>query len=338
LHFDFSLPGSTHNLRLSGSNSCSLRHSDSVFHTGCGSAEILFDRMSRGQRCKIFYKPFYRRDDFDDERYMPVFSPTAYPGQQVTMMVKVDRMSGESIILNPYIRNSSTKQDMLLSGMVIKDSEWREISFVIPQLDGAMVDEIGLLFEANSPAKNKDMGCIYIDSFSVCGKADYTIDIKKQKKELASITPFSHNHGSWDIENGRIACMCLEHAEAMTGNYYMTDLSVTGELTPHTGTSHLVSARVQGALRGYYGGFTAEGAAILKNDSGMTVLASCPFDRQYDRSYSVCLTAVGNRLTLSIDGKELLSVTDDTHAYGMAGYAMYGLGRCDFGNMTITEL
>lgn len=338
LHFDFSLPGSTHNLRLSGSNSCSLRHSDSVFNTGNGSAEMLFDRMSRGQRCKVYYKPFYRRDDFDDERYMPVFSPTAYPGQRVTMTVKADRMSGESIILNPYVRNSSTKQDILLEGMVIKDDAWREISFVIPQLDGAMTDEIGLLFEANSPAKNKDMGCLYIDSFHVTGKADYTISIAKQKKELASITPFSHNHGSWDIENGQMESMCLEHAEAMTGSYYMTDLSVTGELTPHTGTSHLVSARVQGALRGYYGGFSGGSLAILRNDSGMTTLASCTFDRQYDRTYSVCLTTVGDKLTLSVDGKELLRATDSTHAYGMAGYAMYSLGRCGFGNMTITEL
>lgn len=338
IHFDFELTGSTHNLRLSNKIGCSLRHSVERAFSGSGSAEILFDRMSRGQKCKIYYKPFYRRDDFDDERYMPVFSPTAYPGQTVSMMVYADRYSGESIILNPYVRNSSSKQDILLGGMVVKEEGWNKITFTIPELEGAMVDEIGLLFEANSPDKNRDFGCLYIDDFSITGKGSYTIDISKQKKEFASITPFSHNHGAWEIEQGVMEAMCLEHAEAMTGNYYMADVTVTGRITPHTGKSHLVSARVQGALRGYYGGFTADGVAIFCNNNGMRQLASCPFEWEYDREYFVKIVAQGDLLTLFVDGRKLLQVQDNTLAYGMAGYAMYELGRCGFGNLSIEEL
>jgi len=338
IHFDFELPGSTHNLRLSNQIGCSLRHSTERAYSGTGSAEILFDRMSRGQKCKIYYKPFYRREDFDDERYMPVFSPTAYPGQTVSMMVYADRYSGESIILNPYVRNSSSKQDILLGGMVIKEAGWNNITFTIPELDGAMTDEVGLIFEANSPAKNKDFGCLYIDDFSITGKASYIIDISKQKKEFASITPFSHNHGAWEIEQGVMEAMCLDHAEAMTGNYFMRDVKVTGKITPHTGKSHLVSARVQGALRGYYAGFTSDGVAILCNNNGMKKLAVCPFDWEYEREYSVKLVVQGDMLTLFADGRQLLQVHDNTHDYGMAGYAMYELGRSGFGNLSIEEL
>lgn len=338
IHFDFELPGSTHNLRLSNNIGFSLRHSTQRAYSGNGSAEILFDRIARGQKCKIYYKPFYRREDFDDERYMPVFSPSAYPGQTVSMMVYADRYSGESIILNPYVRNTSTKQDVLLNGMVIKDAGWKNIKFTIPKMDGAMVDEIGLLFEGNSPAENRDFGCLYIDDFSINGKARYTIDISKQKKEFASITPFSHNHGAWEIEQGVMEAMCLEHAEAMTGNYYMTDVRVTGKITPHTGKSHLISARVQGALRGYYGGFTADGVAIFCNNKGMKQLAGCPFDWEYNREYSMEIVVQGDRLTFSVDGRQLLQVNDNTHAHGMAGYAMYALGRSGFGNLSIEEL
>ncbi|MDF2532101.1 MAG: hypothetical protein K0Q65_1682 [Clostridia bacterium] len=337
-HFDFELPGSTHNLRLSNKIGCSLRHSTERAYRGNGSVEILFDRMSRGQKCKIYYKSFYRREDYDDERYMPVFSPTAYPGQTVSMMVYVDRYSGESIILNPYVRNTSTKQDVLLGGTVIKEPGWRKIEFIIPELDGAMVDEIGLLFEANSPEKNRDFGCLYIDDFSITGKASYTIDISKQKKEFASITTFSHNHGAWEMEKGVMEAMCLEHAEAMTGNYYMTDVRVIGKIIPHTGKSHLISARVQGTLRGYYGGFTADGVALFCNNNGMKQLAACPFDWEYEREYTVEIKAQGDQLTFVVDGKQLLQVTDNTHAYGMAGYAMYDIGRSGFGNLSIDEL
>ena len=172
--------------------------------------------MSRGQKCRIYYKPFYRRDDFDDERYMPVFSPTAYPGQTVSMMVYADRYSGESIILNPYVRNSSTREEVLLGGMVIKEAGWKNITFTIPELDGAMADEIGLLFEANSPAKNKDFGCLYIDDFSITGKAKYTIDISKQKAGVCLHHPPSPQSRSMGDKEGVLwKAMCLEHAEAM---------------------------------------------------------------------------------------------------------------------------
>jgi hypothetical protein len=132
--------------------------------------------------------------------------------------------------------------------------------------------------------------------------------------------------------------MCLEHAEAMTGNYYMKDIRVTGRITPHTGKSHLISARVQGALRGYYGGFTAEGVGIFCNNNDMKTLASCPFEWEYDREYIVELTAQGDMLTLSVDNKQMLQLKDATHTYGMAGYAMYELGRSSFGNLSIEEL
>ena len=76
IRFDFELPGSTHNFRLSDPNAFSLRQSTRFSHSGSGSLEILVDRLQRGQSGKVYYKPFYRREDFNDTRYSPVFSPT----------------------------------------------------------------------------------------------------------------------------------------------------------------------------------------------------------------------------------------------------------------------
>ena len=338
VYFDFELDGSTHNFRLSNTRNCSLNNSRNRAYSGEGSLMVLFDQMARGQNCKIYYKPFYRREDFDDERYMPVFSPTAYPGQKVSMMVYVERLSGESIILSPYVRNTSTKEDIIINGKIIKEDGWNNISFMIPDMDGSMVDEIGILLEANSPEKNKDSGCLYIDDFMITGKANYTIDISKQKKEFSSITPFSHNHGAWNLEGRYMTAMCLEHAEAMTGNYYMKDVKVRGCIIPHTGYSHLISVMVQGALRGYYGGLTPDGVAIFINNKGMKRLSIHPMKWEYDHEYIVELTALGEKISLSIDGKELICVNDSSFGYGMAGYAMYSFGRCSFGNLSIQEL
>lgn len=344
--FDFSLPGSTHNLQLSNTIGCSMRYSDKGGIDGGGALEILFDRMSRGQSCRIYYKPFYRREDFDDERYMPVFSPTVYPGQTISLRVRFDRFSGESVILNPYVRNTTTKECILLGGQVFKDADWHELVWTIPaddpRLVGCMVDEVGVVFEANSPAKNRDFGCMYIDRFTVSGNASYTIDLARQAKEFASIIPFSHNHGAWELvshDDGTktMEAMCLEHCEACTGNYYMKDVTVRGTVIPHTGISHLISARVQGALRGYYAGLVENGVAIFRHDTELEQLAYIDFDWEYEQGYELELSAVGSTLSLRVNGRPMLSCDDASFRYGMVGYAMYGLGRCGFGNLRIEE-
>jgi hypothetical protein len=336
IDFDFSLPGSTHNLRLSDPTICGLAHEG-------GRARILYDRIVRGRSCRVFYKPFYRRADFDDERYMPVFSPTVYPGQKVSIRISTERITGEGIALSPYVRDTSTKEIVSLGGLVIREDGRRTIDFIVPELGGAMVDEIGLIIEGNSPEKAADFGCLYIERFSVTGKANYTITLAKQAKEFGSVTPFSHNHGAWELikreGEAMMEAMCLEHAEAFTGNYFMRDVVVSGSVVPHRGSSHLVSARVQGARRGYYAGLREGGVAVYRHEAGaLAELASAPFAWRHEERYELRFTAAGDRLALEVNGKPLVEATDGRFAYGMAGYCMYGSGRCGFGDLSIREL
>ena len=68
IDFDFSLPGSTHGLCVS--DPCLLRggHKENAY-------EVMWNRLNRGQQATVHLKTFYRRSDFSDERYKPVFSP-----------------------------------------------------------------------------------------------------------------------------------------------------------------------------------------------------------------------------------------------------------------------
>ena len=159
-------------------------------------------------------------------------------------------------------------------------------------------------------------------------------------EEFPSILPFSQNHGAWNVEGGRIHVMALNHAEAMTGNYFMRDVSVTGRVCPRNGTSHLVSARVQGTRRGYYAGFDGENkAAILKHEAGRVerlATIDCPW--RFDEDYELTFTVWGDELTLAVGGKQLLTAKDDAFGWGMAGYAMYGSGRAELNDITVKEL
>ena len=60
-----------------------------------GSLEVLLDRLERGQGGRVFWKPFYRRSDFDDERYRPMFTPLADDGQVVRFKLKLDPWNGD---------------------------------------------------------------------------------------------------------------------------------------------------------------------------------------------------------------------------------------------------
>src|SRR5690606_20827992 len=103
------------------------------------------------------------------------------------------------------------------------------------------------------------------------------------------------------------------------------------------GRSHLVSARVQGACRFYAAGFEGGEAVIVKEDHGTTVLARAPFARELGRAYRLAVSVTGDRLSLAIDGQEVVSATDNAYRYGMAGLRMASHGRMTVSRLEIAD-
>lgn len=340
VYFDFELPGSTHNIRLSDHFLCRAAHSTKHAYAGTGSLEILLDRMVRGDQCKVFYKPFYTRDDFSDARYSPVFSPTVYSGQTVSMKLYLDQWNGnETPGVAPYVRTCSDRKDHLQGYVKLVQGQWIDVTFTIPDTHGDVVDEVGIVVEGYAPASAKTLGMIYLDEFTICGKSACTIAIAKQKKDFASVTPFSVDHGAWDLYGGTLNLMRCEPAFAYTGNYYARDYRCSAPVTPHNGESHLLVARAQGAQRCYAAGLGQTGeAVILKNDFGFTPLARCSFDWQPEQTYQVELRCQGDEITLTIDGQPLLTTRDSAFRHGMFGCGSCSMGRTSFGDFRFQEL
>ena len=115
-------------------------------------------------------------------------------------------------------------------------------------------------------------------------------------------------------------------------------MTVTADLTPLAGKSHLVAARVQGTSRFYAAGFEHGEAVILKQDHGTTVLARAPFAVKPGEAHKLALTVVGDKLTLSVDGKELISATDSQFHYGQAGLRMASAGRMTVARLEVVEV
>ncbi|MFA7109377.1 MAG: ADP-ribosylglycohydrolase family protein [Sphaerochaetaceae bacterium] len=340
IHFDFELLGSTHGFRTSNNNSCRLKQSILKSHTGNGSLQVRFDRMKRGDSSRIFYKPMYRREDFDDERYSPAFSPLIYSGQQVKLYVYSDKFenAGSPFIISTYVRDSFDKKIIIVNSLTLQDNQWTEVSFKIPEMNGSYCDECGIILESNSRPKAYDYGCLYIDDFSVTGKADYSISLSKQKKEFQTITPFSINHGGWEIENDYLTCMCLEHGEAVTGNYFSKDVKIQAPVRVDNGSCALLGLRIQGAQRGYYGGIYKDQLVIGKNNnSKFEVLIKEEISYEKTKAYNLEFEAKGKKLSLKMGNRELV-VEDDNFNYGMVGFASYQGGRSAYGTLKVKEL
>jgi hypothetical protein len=178
-----------------------------------------------------------------------------------------------------------------------------------------------------------------VDLFEIVGKARYSIDIARQAIEFGCVTPFSHNRGTWTIQDGRMHLMTPEACASYTGGHAVGDQRVTAVVRPLAGDSHQLIVRAGGAMRGYMAGFDGPGRVSLsRQDFGVTPLATAAFPWETGRDYTLTLEAVGPRLRLSVDGVVLLEASDTRHAAGMLGCGASGPGRALYGPFEVEEL
>jgi hypothetical protein len=305
-----------------------------------GALEFRFERLPREASGKLFYKPFYRRADFDDERYSPTFAPTARPGQTARIRFTMERWEGEKIGVSGYVRETSSGKDTATTAPLFPEpGKEYQLEFAIPSVGGSQVDEVGLALTGFSGAARRDSGRLLVSLFEVEGKAHYTIDIARQAVEFGCVTPFSHNRGTWTIHQGMMHLMTYESCASYTGGHAVKDQHVSARVRPLAGESHLLVARAAGAMRGYAAGFDGAGrVSILCHDFGVTRLASTAFAWETGRDYTLGLEAIGDRIVLAVDGRAVLEARDSTHAAGMVGCAAESAARALYGMFEVEEL
>lgn len=339
LHFDFALPGSTHGMRVSNPfKTPVVRHTDKRSCNGGGALEIVFDRLVEGDSSKIYYKPFYRRVDFNDEKYKPAFAPQAYSGQTVSARFYVEQWEGEPITLAPYVRNTYTQQDMRLPAVTLPAGEWTSIAFVVPDTDGAMIEELGWVLESPSPLLNRAIGRLYLGELHVGGQAEYTIDMGKQAKEFGSVTPFAHHKGQWELRGPVLHNAADSGCSSYSGNYYAADMVVEATVRPLAGDSHCLVARAKGIMRHYLAGFDGKGTvSFMRNDFGCQRLISAQYEWEHGKEYRLRLVAAGDRFTLFVNGDNVLECRDTAFASGMFGFASLAPGEREFSAVRVVS-
>ncbi|MDB5586707.1 MAG: putative rane protein [Devosia sp.] len=337
VRFDFDLPGATHGFRTEGFNQISLK-GGTERHTedSRGSLEIQLDRLERGQGGRVFWKPFYRRSDFDDERYRPMFTPLVDGGQKVSFKLWLDPWNGDgNLRIAPYVRRTMSGAIEETGAWDVPSSDgWQHYEFVVPEGDEA-IDEIGISIEYFG--RLKYLGRLFLADFTVGGAGRTALLPAKEIQEWGAISRFTYNRGHWTKQNDRIHGHTAGDADIWTGHYYARNLTVTADVQRLSGASQLVTARVQGTGRFYAAGFDGDEVVILKEDFGSTVLASAPFAVETGKSYEFSFALKGEKLVFSVDGNVLLEATDASYAYGMSGIRLASAGRISVGRIEIVE-
>jgi ADP-ribosylglycohydrolase len=332
IYLDFSLPGSTHGFRT-----------DYPFKTilkpGKGSLEVFIDRMFVGEKSKVFYKPFYRREEFNDEKYKPTFAPTVYSGQTVTIQVYLDKIQGEDIILTPYVRNTFNKENLTCEPVVLENGQWNELTFIAPDTDGAIIDEVGFIIETPSPLTKRAFGKLLIGELHVFGKAKYSIDFAKQAVEYLCVTPFSHQRGEWSLKEGKMKVVSTTDCAAFTGSYYLKDVKLSATIVPQKGHQHALLFRSAGTERYYQVGFSSENVVeFISKNFGTKVLQTIPFEWKLGQEYRFEVVCKGKEIRFFIDGTLVLEGEDGEHGNGMFGFAMPGPGAAEISAIMVEEL
>jgi len=337
IFFDFELPGSTHNFRTSDECLCQLRHgTDFCADNSKGSLEILYSQFYRSQKATIFYKTFYTRDDFSDERYMPAFSPKAVSGQTVRLQMYNEQWTGLSPInINPYV-HTITGKIVLIKYIASTIKDWMTVEFTIPDTNGEIIDEVGFEIEGMTKKDDRCRGRLFIDNFEITGPGDYSIDFSKSRTDFGSLTPLVHTGGSWRKIGNIIENLRYKESFSYTGNYYATNQRIRLSVTPYCGDQHFLAVRSKGIMRGYYLGFDGKRkVSIYKEDFGLYKIADTEFDWKFGNTYVMEAIADGSHISLVIDGKTILSVNDDSFEYGMVGFGSTTIGRTHFSNLQI---
>lgn len=319
--FDFALSGATHGIRTEGSHRL-----NTLPGLSDGALAVQIDRWAGGDNGRVFWKPFYREVDFDDNRYRPMLSPVAANGQVVTMTLRASQpIEGpRAVQFVPYVRRAMSGTIEELGPWADLPDNWTDITFTLPDCEEA-IDEIGIKLEQRAEARV--LMYVELRKFAVSGMGQTRISPATEAEEWGSISRFSFNRGAWSLNGPKIVGATETDADLWTGHHFATDQTVTAVISRTAGDSHLVVARASGAARYYAGGIVNGRAVILAEDFGTTQLAQSGLVGDIKDPVTLTLSAVGDQLSLSINGDQILTVQDTRHARGMAGLRIGTTGQ-----------
>ncbi len=340
-HFEFE--GSTHSIRVRGTDNYAIRNTDEEAFEGNRSLKISLNSCFNGEEKFVYKKTYYKPSDFYDSRYDPSFSPIVYPGQTVKMAVMPALYEDEmQISVVPYVKLGRTGEIIRGKREDLSEKKWYELMLEIPFSDD-YVEEMGFIICGKSGGFDTTSLTVYLDSLEVLGEADYEIDFSKSSEESWNIThkeinQFTKLKGNIFLENGYLSMSSTDFAEMYTGHVDFKDYKLTVVMKPITGETHFVNVRVKGAMCSYAAGFKDGRFVIMKNDSGYTTVAGIDFELTKGKEYTITVKVVGDEITAETQGETLTFKDNEAIINGCVGLSTQNTARCLFKKLRVEKV
>lgn len=316
--YSFKLPGSTHGFKCYEGN-VTLKNTSGLSYKGEGALGV---EINNEKVARVYRKSYYRVEDFDDDRYLPDFSPLVYPGYILNAKVMTET---KDVAVKIFIKEGNSKTYIYGNETLLKENEWKNLRFKIPELSGACIEEMGILITS----KESINGRVYIDNFNYEVFPDYTLDFSKERMENWTVThntpaQLTYLKGIWSLEEGYLRGSGYDNCESYTGSRKWSNYELECEVKPIEGKNHNVNFRVWGAMRCYAAGLADRKIVLYKNEEGKyKELISSPLSWKQGDSYKIGVKALNNKITIYLEGNEVISYEDVEKPYlkGQVGFS-----------------
>ena len=273
-----------------------IRNTEEAAHTGKRSLRVSARGVQQGERAYIFRRTYLGPEDFHDSRYDPAFSPLLYPGQTVRAAVMLPD-DGVPVMAAAYAREARSGRICAGEPVRLEKGVWTELSYQIPAIEGALLDEAGVVLTAAAENSGLCDLAVLVDDLMLGGKFSYVIDFSKENIECwpsghKEVSQFTRWKGQLCLEDGRLLLSGADCAEGYTGRHDWTNYRCSAQLTPVIGEGHFLLAAVQGACRSILAGFGPEETFALweKTRRGLRLLAKTDFSWQAGETYEITVT------------------------------------------------
>lgn len=318
INYNFNLYGSTHGIEVSD-KFMGIMYNQNTRVEGENHLNILLDRLHYNDEFRIYLKNFYNRDEFDDERYKPVFSPRFNTGQTLVFEIEYEKITTSDINFIPYVKDA-------FDGSIIKGKptscEKGQLIVEIPELYGSYPSEIGFIVKSIDYKRGRALGTLKIKQVNSIGNGRLNIDFGKQQMNFNQITPFSNNLGNHFIFEKSIKYISEVHSESFTGNYYSRNYTLKTLVKPISGEDHFIVFRARG-LREYYSFGFKDGKVVLLeyNNADINVIQEQTYQLKHGTMYEIDIVVEGASAKLYIDGELMISYQQLLYANGCVGYS-----------------
>jgi hypothetical protein len=320
--FHFHYPGAVQGFSVvseAGGAPPVLASVEGVSATGSRSLRITFDHPHEGST-RATTPTFIPPDAIRMPGYRLLASPTLHPGQLLRAEVRLVDLSAGTIQARLVIAHYDGADQLTRQGgawVELTADDGVMLEWVVPETGCQPIEEVGV------EVAGSGSGALHLDWLTWSGSPTVRlgrpsdggtmwrrawvdgVDVWHANSYTPEAYRLSQNRGTGLISQGSLDWI---------------DYRVEADITPRMAAASGVAARV-GGMRRYYALLLSSGGRVrlVRARDDITVLAEIAFDWESFRTYQLTLDLLDRHIAASIDGIELVAITDESDDWLRSG-------------------